>query len=195
MPFIRVDDDGYEIADGDDDADVTHTGSFDYAPPEEVAYKPRPFDPANLSAWAAAALSVLRDLGIVRFRVRYDGGHDEGFAHADAGWSADGVGRPIGRIVADVTATAAHVDALRAAFGVGSPASPAGPTHYYANLSPDELVAAALDELGNEMVSCLLGDGYGTGEYSMYGELTADLTTGTLTDEPAAPRPPDVTFD
>jgi hypothetical protein len=62
-------------------------------------------------------------------------------------------------------------------------------------LPPEKLVALALDDLGDEMASSLLGRGYGTGEYSMYGVLTADLTTGTLTDEPSAQRPPDVTFD
>jgi len=49
--------------------------------------------------------------------------------------------------------------------------------------------------IGDQIVVCLLGDGYGTGEYSMYGSVTVDLTTGTLTDDPAVSLPPGVTFD
>ncbi len=191
MPYIRADEDGLEV--GDDDA-VTYTGSFNYYPPAEVAYEPQPFDPAALSAAASAAYELLRANGIVRFRVRYDGGHDEGFAHADAGWSADGYGRPIERIVADLT-DSEQAEAVRAAFRAGPVQASPAMAEYYARLTPAELLRGAIDDLANEMVACLLGNGYGTGEYSMYGEVTADLTTGTLTDEPAAGRPPDVTFD
>lgn len=190
MPFMRADEDGMDV----NDDDVTYTGSFNYYPPEEVAYKPRPFDAAALSAEAAAAYELLRASGIVRFRVRYDGGHDEGFAHADAGWSADGYGRPIEQIIADVSGSVL-AEAVRAAFRAGSVRASPAMAEYYAKLTPDELLRRAIDGLADEMASCLLGSGYGTGEYSMYGELTADLTTGTLTDEPSAPRPPDVTFD
>ncbi|HKD31545.1 MAG TPA: hypothetical protein VKC66_37285 [Xanthobacteraceae bacterium] len=34
--------------------------------------------------------------------------------------------------------------------------------------------------------SMLLGDGFGTGEYSMYGAFTVDLDTCTITDDPGA---------
>ena len=189
MPFVRTDEDGYEVS-GDDE--VTYTGPFNYYPPAEVAYKPRPFDPADLSPAAAAAYELLRAGGIVRFRVRYDGGHDEGFAHADAGWTADGADRSIDDLVADLSAPD-RVNALRMAFDARLASLP--PTAYYARLTEGERVRRALDELADELASCLLGNGYGTGECSLYGALTADLTTGTLTDDPDAGRPPDVTFD
>ena len=190
MPFIRNDEDGLEV---DEDDGVTYTVPFDYYPAAEVAYEPRPFDPAGLPPLSAAAYSMLRTAGVVRFRVRYDGGHDEGFAHADAVWTADGYGRPIEQLFAEVSAATA--DDVRTALMAGAvPASPARADRY-AKLTPDELLRRAVDDLADGMVSCLLGNGYGTGEYSMYGELTLDLTTDTLTDEPGAQRPPDVTFD
>jgi hypothetical protein len=185
MPFIRADDDGFEV-DGDDN--VTYTGSFGYYPPAEVAYKPRPFDPATLPPVAAAAYLMLRDAGVVQFRVRYDGGHDEGFAHADCGRTADGVVCSIDKLVADLS-TPDRIDELQAAFGATASAA------YYTQLAPGELPRHALDGLADEAVGCLLGQGYGTGEYSMYGAVVIDLTTGRLIDEPSAPRPPDVTFD
>ena len=192
MPYIRPDEDGVEY---DADDQPTHTGPFDYYPPEEVAYEPKPFDPADLSPAAAAAYAMLREVGLVRFRVRYDGGHDEGFAHADGGRTADGTDWPADRLVAEL-ATPERIGALRSALHQEPPgASSNWPPDHYAELDAASVARDVLDALGDEMASCLLGQGYGTGEYSMYGAFTADLTTGTLSDEPDAPLPPDVTFD
>jgi hypothetical protein len=39
------------------------------------------------------------------------------------------------------------------------------------------------DWLCSEWASMLLGDSYGTGEYSMYGAFTVDLVGCTITDD------------
>jgi hypothetical protein len=43
-----------------------------------------------------------------------------------------------------------------------------------------------LQDLCNEWASMLLGDSYGTGEYSMYGAFAVDLEACTITDDRAA---------
>jgi hypothetical protein len=40
--------------------------------------------------------------------------------------------------------------------------------------------------LCNEWAAMLLGDSYGTGEYSMYGAFTVDLEACTIADDPHA---------
>lgn len=192
MPYIRLDEDGFEV---DDDENLTYTGSFNYHSADEYAYKPNRFDPDELTGEVAAVYAKLRAIGLTRLRVRYDGGHDEGFAHADGGLMRDGIDRSIDAIVADL-ATPRFVDELWTA--IGQPAADhrgRSASAYYAKLSPAEFVRQLLDELADEMAGCLLGDGYGTGEYSIYGAFTADLATGELTDDPSARRPPDGTFD
>lgn len=192
MPFLRLDEDGFE--EGEDD-EVTYTGDFKYYPAEDYAYKPEPYDPAKLPAVAKAALDALVSLGITQFRVRYDGGHDEGFAHADCGRTADGAVRSVDELVAGL-ALPERIAGLRAAAGGESASRWHNSADRYAKLQDATVVRDALYELGNEMASCLLGNGYGTGEYSMYGAITADLVTGELTDErDSVPRPPDSTFD
>jgi hypothetical protein len=45
------------------------------------------------------------------------------------------------------------------------------------------------DEVADEWTARLLGQGYGTGEYRMYGAFWVDLETGLVTDDPnATPR-------
>jgi hypothetical protein len=192
MPFIRPDEEGFEV---DEEDNVTYTGSYDYFPVTEYAYKPRPFDPAKLTGAAAAVYAMLRSIGLMQFEVRYDGGHDEGFAHADGGRTADGMRRPIDAIIADLS-TQENVNTLRMALGQTlAEQRHRSVNEYYAKLSPEKLFKLVLDDLSDEMAACLLGQGYGTGEYSMYGAFTADLSSGTLSDEESAARPPDVNFD
>jgi hypothetical protein len=52
------------------------------------------------------------------------------------------------------------------------------------HFSDREQLALFLDHyLINEWALMLLGDGYGTGEYSMYGAFTVDLEACTVTDD------------
>ena len=43
-----------------------------------------------------------------------------------------------------------------------------------------------MGSLSNEWASLLLGESYGTGEYSMYGAFVVDLDKCTITDDPNA---------
>ena len=45
------------------------------------------------------------------------------------------------------------------------------------------------DEFADALARRFLGEGYGTGEYEMFGAFEADLATGTLTDLPDADPP------
>jgi hypothetical protein len=51
------------------------------------------------------------------------------------------------------------------------------------------IVADALNDLAHEIASVLLGEGFGTGEYQLYGAFTADLKSGAITDDAKAKRP------
>lgn len=192
MPFIKPDEGAFE---DDETGETINSDSFQYCPVEMIAYEPRPFDPDALTGATAVVYGLLRSSGLTEFHVRYDGGHDEGLAHADGGRTKDGSYRPIDAIASQL-ATAKNVDELRVAF-----MQPQGPVprdsadQYYGKMAPVDFVKHMLDDLACEMANCLFGEGYGTGEYSMYGEFTADLTDGTLTDNEGAVQPPDVSFD
>jgi len=47
----------------------------------------------------------------------------------------------------------------------------------------EQLRFFVLERLCEEWAEMLLGRGYGTGEYSMYGAFTVDLDTCTVTDD------------
>jgi hypothetical protein len=191
MPYIRLDEDGIEA---DEDDNIKYTGDFKYMDAAEVAYKPQPFNPAKLAPLVAKVLTAMRAIGAVRFRVRYDGGHDEGFSHAESVEMADGSTLPIDALVQKL-ANPQQAAQLRAAAAMPGGSHWYQADQYYAKLTDAQVVSSALDELADLMTSSLLGQGYGTGEYSMYGAITADLKTGAITDDPDAPRPPDVIFD
>ena len=191
MPYIRLDEDGIE---SDDDDNVRYTGAFQYMDAEEVAYKPEPFDVTTLAPLVAKVLTAMRASGAVAFRVRYDGGHDEGFAHAEAVEMADGSNLSIDALVQKL-ADPKQAAELRAAAAVPGASHWHQAEQYYANLTDEQVVRSALDELADAITISLLGQGSGTGEYSMYGAIVANLKTGAIADDPDAPRPPDVTFD
>ena len=59
----------------------------------------------------------------------------------------------------------------------------------YATATPGQAVMCAFEELAGELATVLLGRGFGTGEYELYGAFTADLATGDLVDDPDAAKP------
>ncbi len=198
MPYIRLDEEGFEET---EDGDGRYTGPFNYCKPNEVAYKPHPFDPARLTQVAAAIHAALVARGVTRFRLTYDGGHDEGFAHADAVWFGDGDRRSAGDVadewagdtalsaVLDTAARHRHAEmAARYTWMANQAYSPGEDT-------PRQIVHAALDELAQAVAGSLLGDGFGTGEYSIYGACVDDLHTNAVIDEPSASPPRGVLFD
>jgi hypothetical protein len=102
-------------------------------------------------------------LGAVRAYIRYDGGHDEGFAYFDHCVFKDGSVRNVERVAGDLEAA----DAVEFA-------------------DAREMLS---DVVADQWAVQLLGSGYGTGEYKMYGGFWVDLDTGLITDDPdASPR-------
>jgi len=123
-------------------------------------------------------IPALQQIGGRRIYCRYDGGNDEGFAWFDSLELQDGR-----RIDPDAVAQRLHeakVDARLLAAGVEPTSS----------RSSDNPVAQALKEfvelLCEDWATLLLGRGFGTGEYSMFGAFTVDLATRTITDDPGA---------
>lgn len=122
---------------------------------------------------------LLREIGVVRVHCRYDGGHDEGFA-----WIA-GAETESERLDA-----AGLTDRLLAAGALARLAKPGMPAIGYVGSQGDERTrfAQTLDfGLAGEWAERLLGRGYGTGEYVMYGAFIADLAAGEIREDPKAP--------
>jgi hypothetical protein len=120
-------------------------------------------EPEELGELVAVLVPAMRALGIVSVYCRYDGGNDEGFAWIDSATLVDGSVIDEPTLRAGLVAAGAHVQ-----------------------LAEADTVYALRHDLADAWASLLLGRGYGTGEYVMYGAFTADLLTGELTDDPAA---------
>lgn len=127
-------------------------------------------------------LDGLLSIGVTHFRVRYDGGYDEGFAYPEAFSLGENI-QTISDVLSEV-ATPQFRDAIQQAVrGDRMRAS-----EWYASASPVELATATLDELAGELAVQLLEEGFGTGEYEMCGAFTADLRSGELVDDPDAQK-------
>lgn len=184
MPFVRVDEDAFDDLPEEVEPLPAPSGAFDYESAKAT------FKPAKLGGIARLTLDALLAAGATTFRVRYDGGYDEGFAYPDEVRFADGA-RSVDAVAGALVAAPGFLAAVRDAsnqkgsmYGNGS--------SVYAEASDATAAGYALDELAHELASRLLGDGYGTGEYQLYGALTADLRSGAIVDDPAAPKPPDL---
>jgi hypothetical protein len=117
----------------------------------------------------AIAIPELQKAGVRRAYCRYDGGHDEGFAWPDYFEMQDGT-RISPRDLAGRLHGAGLADRLTAAEVINR--------HAFLETDLD-----VLRRLCFEWASLLLGNGYGTGEYSMYGAFTVDLEACTITDD------------
>jgi hypothetical protein len=137
------------------------------------------FNPEGLGEQARFVYDALRAAGVTVFHVRYDGGCDEGFAHPDA-VVIDGKSQPIATLVKRLADGGFLESAAASGMQVNS---------YYAKKGKAEQVVSLIDELAYELASNLLGHGYGTGEYTLYGALKADLQSGEITDDPDATPP------
>lgn len=114
---------------------------------------------------AARFAEALVALGAQRAYLRYDGGGDEGFAWFDHCVMADGS-------MCDADELAKHLEA----------AAVVPTVQIWGGASPTR---SALDDiLASTWATTLLGEGYGTGEYVMYGAFWVDLETGLVTDDP-----------
>ena len=140
----------------------------------------------KLGRAARAVYEALVAAGATKFRVRYDGGYDEGFSHPDAVTFA-GRERSIEEVAAELGRGGALSKKLRETAGKDS--SWGNAAELYGGASDEQTITYALDELAHELASKLLGDGYGTGEYQLYGAFTADLGSGEIVDHEDAEKP------
>jgi hypothetical protein len=124
----------------------------------------------------AITIPALREIGVATAYCRYDGGNDEGFAWFDHVTLKDGRRLDAEALVDRLVAAGVGRKLVAAKITIGGPAR-----------SDEEQVRDVINYwLANEWVSLLLGGGFGTGEYSMYGACTVDLETGLITDDPKA---------
>lgn len=188
MPFMRGDAESFdgmmdELGEDATEGGQGSGGEFEYSDAEGR------FDLSSLKGQAAEILTLLRSKGATGFRVRYDGGYDEGFSHSDAVYfgahprHAEEVAEQLGtpEVVANFRAMALSGDTI---WG--------GAESMYAEASDSQVMVWAMDELAQVLAVKLLGDGFGTGEYQLYGEFIADLETGELKDDPGASMPDSV---
>lgn len=124
----------------------------------------------------ARFVPALRELGVARVYCRYDGGNDEGFAWIDRFALAGGQSQGLDEIASSLAALG-HAAALAAESRNNS----------YVQEDPERALREELTYgLGGLWASRLLGEGFGTGEYVMYGAFTVDLDACTITDDPNA---------
>lgn len=187
MPYMYFDEEAFdedfdeegdeerdEESDGESDEEVAEEKkNFTYEPPESTQ-----FAVSALETLPALVLGGLKRAGVSKVRIRYDGGYDEGFAHFEFALIA---GRKSDRM-----ATVKLLDGLSAQ--IKSASADSG-ISYMVSQEPARANEYALDEFAHALASQLLGDGYGTGEYELYGAFTADLETGELADDPDATKP------
>lgn len=121
------------------------------------------------------AIPALRDIGISKLYCRYDGGNDEGFAWLDRAELMRG-----GHLDRDTL--------LNRLSQVGLPArlQNAGLMDKELGRSRRQFSDMLNYWLCNEWATMLLGRGFGTGNYVMYGAFIVDLENCTIMDDPKA---------
>jgi hypothetical protein len=182
MPYMRVDQDAYdEWASelGPDELGPRPSGGFEYETAETK------FDRAKLPPVPRMLLDALIAAGATAFKVRYDGGYDEGFSHPEA--LVFGSGEVDAMEAIRKLATPDLISAIRAA--AGSESVWGNASDLYNKSSDQKVMEYALDELAHHLACRLLGDSFGTGEYQLYGAFTADFKTGEITDHENAEKP------
>jgi hypothetical protein len=180
MPFIRGDASAFDEMLEELGPDVVQgdrpTDDFVY---ESAKAK---FVPKKFAKRPQMMLSALLAAGATAFRVSYDGGFDEGFSHPQA--VVFGAKERTIKQTLDEVGSAELAGELRESMKKDKWSADRAKTE------PDRaIVTDALNDLAHEIASVLLGDGYGTGEYQLYGAFTADLKTGAITDDATAKRP------
>lgn len=124
-------------------------------------------------------LPALREIGIRRLYCRYDGGNDEGFSWLDHGATVTGEIFDFETLLEKLAANGVDEKVPRQPFvlhlSAGTSPSPA-------DLLRDNLRYA----LSDVWATLLLGRGFGTGEYSMFGAFVVDLEQCMVVDDPDA---------
>ncbi len=123
----------------------------------------------------AITIPALRSLGVKRAYCRYDGGNDEGFAWLDCYEKQGGDRIDLDVLAKQLFEMNVH-DQLRAA---GFDAYPPGSSDHQ-KISELKGFASGLSQ---DWATLLLGESFGTGEYSIYGAFTVDLEQCVITDD------------
>ncbi|HEV7694562.1 MAG TPA: hypothetical protein VGO52_27240 [Hyphomonadaceae bacterium] len=131
--------------------------------------RPEPIPPSEAekkeTQTVAELAARMAALGAVRAYARYDGGHDEGFAWFDHCVFADGSVKDARQMAGDLE-------------------KGGGATFLQAVWNQPIKMQSALDDfLASYWAIKLLGEGYGTGEYLMYGAFSVDLRSGLVSDD------------
>lgn len=124
----------------------------------------------------ATFVPALRSVGGRRLRCVYDGGNDEGFAWFDHLETTTGQ--------MNLTETVAAIEALQLEKSLREADLMSEQAELQSEL--EELLNYSLPE---EFACLLLGFGFGTGAYTMYGAFTVDLDECTITDDEHATVP------
>lgn len=123
---------------------------------------------------------ALRQLGGRRVHCVYDGGNDEGFAWFGSLETRDGK-LSLEELCRRLAGTGL-IDKLQQADGLHQ-------SQGHSRAESDVLREALEYSLPEEWAVLLLGEGFGTGEYSMYGAFVVDLETLTIHDDRDASVP------
>jgi hypothetical protein len=123
--------------------------------------------------FAAIMLSALREIGGRRVYCRYDGGNDEGFAWLDSVETGDGERLGVDVVVQRLFDIQVK-DKLYAADLMENDAQMS---------DREQLYGLVRYGMPTDWATMLLGSGYGTGEFWMYGAFTVDLVACTITDD------------
>ncbi len=136
------------------------------------------FTPEDLDPELRQVFDVLRELGVRTVYCRYNGGGDEGFAQLSGVKLED-------KIVEFTDLKQQLTEGL-----LGSKTSDKYLRRYYSyssfgfeEPSRGQRVEFFLNLFAGFLATRLLGQGYGTGEYSMKGSFRANLETGEIIDE------------
>jgi hypothetical protein len=138
----------------------------------EYRYAETSFDVAALQGEEARVYGILRERGIERILVSYDGGGDEGFAELKEA------------LTRGVILTRDELARELCHGSLGDKISEFD-TWYADGYTPtrEQWAIRALDGYAHSVAMRLLGQGYGTGDYALTGRLIAELTSGRIWDE------------
>ena len=132
--------------------------------------------PARAPLLFATRVPPLRAAGAKRAYCRYDGGNDEGFSWLDHYESESGDRLDLDALAARLLAMGVH-DQLPAIEARSQSAA------IFKHQKLAELRDVVSDQLVEEWAMLLLGRGFGTGEYCMYGAFWVDLEACTIIDD------------
>jgi hypothetical protein len=130
----------------------------------------------------AVVIPALQQIGGRRIYGRYDGGNDEGFAWFDSLALKDGQRIDLDAVVERLHDAQVHASLRAAGVELEDPFSPTASDSQIERA----VLKSSIDRLCDDWATMLLGRGFGTGEYSMYGAFTVDLEACTIADDPGA---------